>query len=169
MEVASLCRNSRFNNSDGSVSYVTLCICKKIPLLNLAKLHQPNQTHNQQRLQIARVLVPQVEQTVPRMVRVQAQLGAVRRHVALGAHHERLVAPEAELKLALGARKVHTATPRQRVLEVAVRTADAVGLQVAGHTECLQLRIVGLLPLGELVAGEALVLGFPLGKGKIRN
>lgn len=103
------------------------------------------------------------------MVRVQAQLGAVRRHVTLGAHHERLVAAEAELELALGAGEVHTAAPRQRVLEAAVRAADAVGLEMAGHTECLELRVVGFLPLGELVAGEALVLGFPLGKRKIWN
>lgn len=56
-----------------------------------------------------RLLVAQVEQAVARVVRVQAQLGAVLAEAAARAHHERLAAAVAELVLALRAREVHAA------------------------------------------------------------
>lgn len=96
------------------------------------------------------------------MVRVQSHPAAGLGQAALGAHHKRLAAAEAELVLALGAREVHTAAARQREAVFAFRTVDAVNLQVLGDAFRLRIRIVGRLPRGELVARDALVLGLPL-------
>lgn len=71
----------------------------------------------QQRLQLVRLLVPQVEQAVPRVVRVQAEPRAVLAEPAARAHHERLAAAVAELVLALRAREVHAAAPLTKCLE----------------------------------------------------
>lgn len=76
---------------------------------DLARL--AHRTDLEQLFELAGLLVPQVEEAVPGVVRVQAQLGAVRRLPALGTHGEGLGAARAELVLALGARAVHAAAP----------------------------------------------------------
>lgn len=63
-----------------------------------------------------RLLVPEIEEAVPGMVRVQAQLGAVVAEAAARAHRERLAAAVAELVLALRAREVHAAAAVGQVL-----------------------------------------------------
>lgn len=85
-------------------------------------------------------------------------------HGAFGAHHERLIAPVAELILALSTGEVHATTAGQCVTEFAVGTVDAVNLQVLGNALVLLIRVVALLPLGVLVTGQTLVLFLPLDK-----
>lgn len=65
----------------------------------------------EQELKLQRYLVAEIEKTVARVMCVQAKLGAVRRDIALGTHHEGSRTAVAELKLALGAREMHAATP----------------------------------------------------------
>lgn len=65
----------------------------------------------EQELKLQRYLVAQIEQAVARVMCVQSQLGAVRRDVALGTHHEGSGTAVAELKFALGAREMHASTP----------------------------------------------------------
>lgn len=65
----------------------------------------------EQKLQLHRYLVPQIEQTIAGMMRVQAQLGTVWRYGALGAHHKGSSAAVAELELTLSAGEVHAAAP----------------------------------------------------------
>lgn len=78
----------------------------------------------EQELQLQRYLVAQIEKTVARVMCVQAQLGAVRRDIALGAHHKGSGTAVAELELALGAREMHAATPEniRTQLELATRS-----------------------------------------------
>lgn len=92
---------------------------------------------------------------------MQTQLPAILRLAALGAHHEGLATAAAKLKLALGAREMHTATAGQREPKLALRTIDAVQLQMLVHALRLCVRIVGRLPIRELFARDVLVLFLP--------
>ena len=62
----------------------------------------------------------------------------------------------------LGARKVHAAPSGECVPELAGRTADAMFVQVFLETSGLVVGVVGLLPLREGVAADALVGVLPL-------
>lgn len=127
-------------------------------------INRPRKTraHLQQSLQLRRLLVPQVEEAVAGVVRVQSQLAAVLAHPALGPHHERLTAPVAKLVLALGASEMHAAPSGEGVSELALRAVDAVLGEVLGHGGGLVLGVVGVLPLGELLTRDSFVLFLPL-------
>ena len=95
------------------------------------------------------------------MVRVQPQFGARRLLPAPDAHLEGPLTAYAELELALRAGEVHAAALGESVAEVAVGTGDPVLRQVLLQPGRLVVRVVLLLPPGEVLAGDALVLGLP--------
>ena len=95
------------------------------------------------------------------MVRVQPQLGARRLLPAPDAHLEGPLTADAELELALRAGEVHAAALGESVAEVAVGTGDPVLRQVLLQPGRLVVRVVLLLPLGEVLAGDPLVLRLP--------
>ena len=107
------------------------------------------------------MLSPQVEETVARMVSVEAQLGTAWVLPALGAHLEWFVAANTELELALSAGKMHAAALGESVAEVTLGTGDPVLGQVLLQPGRLVVRVVLLLPAGEVLAGDAVVLGLP--------
>jgi hypothetical protein len=96
------------------------------------------------------------------MMSVQAELGAKRTDRASSAHEERSSASGTEFILALTARKMHATATSQGELEAALRTTDSVLGQVLGQSIRLEFGIVLLLPLGEFLARNALVLLLPL-------
>ena len=66
---------------------------------------------------------------------------------------------------------MHTAALGERVSELAAGTADAALGQMPLQTDALVVGIVQLLPHGELLTGDALVLvrPLPIGRGWIRG
>lgn len=126
-----------------------------------------NFSHLEQLLQVMWLLVPQVEETISRVMGMKTEFRAILRHCALGAHHERFITSVAELELALRTSEVHTAAPGQGITEFALGTIDAVDLQMFGHSFILRIRVVILLPLGKLVTGQTLVLLLPLNEKMI--
>lgn len=58
-------------------------------------------------LKLGGLLVAQIEETVPRMMRVETELSAVRTHRALRAHYECFAATATKFVLALVAGEVH--------------------------------------------------------------
>ena len=82
---------------------------------------------------------------------MQAQLGAARLAATLGAQLEGLVAANTELELALGAGEMHASPLGEGIAEVAAGAADAVLGQVGLHAGGLGVRVVFLLPPGNLL------------------
>jgi hypothetical protein len=68
----------------------------------------------EQLLEVLRVFVSQVEQTVPRMMGMEAQLFTVGGHGALGAHDEFPATIRTEFELARGTCEMHAAACRGR-------------------------------------------------------
>lgn len=100
---------------------------------------------------------------------MQTQFGAERTYIATSSHEEGLATPIAELEFALGARKVHASPAAQRILEVALWTADAILCQVFAQSFGLRFRVVGFFPLHEALARDPFVLLLPLECAPILN
>ena len=98
------------------------------------------------------------------MVGVESQLGAARALATLHTHLEGLLAADAELELTLGAGEVHAAPAGEGVAELAAGAGDAVLREVGLQTLGLVVRVVGLLPGGEVLAADAGVSLLPLKK-----
>ena len=93
---------------------------------------------------------------------MESEFGARRASAAFRPHFERLFASDAELKLALNARKVHATSAGEGVTKFARRTRNAVLFQMAFETFALVIGVVLFLPSCKVLAADTFVLGFPL-------
>merc|ERR1719370_477139 len=106
----------------------------------------------QQLLQVCRFLVPQIKETVARMVSVESKFRTSRISSAFCSEFERAVATDAELVLALRAGEMHTASLGERVPEVASGATDPVLRQVGLNALSLSIRVVLLFPSSKVSA-----------------
>ena len=90
------------------------------------------------------------------MMGVETKFCTARVFSAPSAHLEGSIAPDAELKFALGTSKMHTATFCQGVPEVTGWTGDSMFSQMLFKASCLVIGIVFLLPLCKILAGDTL-------------
>lgn len=81
---------------------------------------------------------------------MQTELGTIGWHFTLGSHKEIFVAAVAELVFTLRASEMHAPATGQIVSEFAFWTIYPIQFQMLRHTLRLNIRIVRLLPLGEL-------------------
>ena len=134
--------------------------------LTIANKSRMRTAYLQESLKICRFLISQIEEAVSGMMSMKPQFSTIFPDVAIGTHAERSLTSTTEFVFALGAGKMHAASPCKEILKGATGTLDSALFQLRSYDSFLLNWIVILLPLREFFTGYPEMLNFPLPIGK---